>query len=155
MHRDTCVTHGPWCISGSLARGSGGSVPGIPGACTTSNFAYLVRGPWHSLLQHFFKCCCSNFCIDIIWLTLEMVLKCDITLNSTICVRHLVVPNKQRHANVGCSTFKFNCLFLRVTWKSCKSEVFYLFTAGYVDGKKVDNIEYKKQNVMTTIYDYS
>ena len=27
-----------------LARGE--NVPGIPGACATRNFAYLVRGPW-------------------------------------------------------------------------------------------------------------
>ena len=46
MHYGTCVTHVPWCMSGSLTRGGGGSVPGIPGACTTRNFTHLVRGPW-------------------------------------------------------------------------------------------------------------
>ena len=46
MHHGTCVTHVPWCMSGSLTRGGGENVPGIPGACATSNFAYLVRGPW-------------------------------------------------------------------------------------------------------------
>ena len=45
MHHSTCVTHVPWCMSGSLIRGSGENVPGIPGACATRNFAYLVRGP--------------------------------------------------------------------------------------------------------------
>ena len=45
MHHGTCVTHVPWCISGSLTRGGGENVPGIPGACATRNFAYLVRGP--------------------------------------------------------------------------------------------------------------
>ena len=34
MHHGTCVTHVPWCISGSLTRGGGETVPGIPGACT-------------------------------------------------------------------------------------------------------------------------
>ena len=45
-HHSTCVTHVPWCMSGSLTRGGGENVPGIPGACATRNFAYLARGPW-------------------------------------------------------------------------------------------------------------
>ena len=39
------VTHVPWCISGSLTRGGGENVPGIPGACASHNSTYLVRGP--------------------------------------------------------------------------------------------------------------
>ena len=37
--------HVPWCRSGSLTRGGGENVPGIPGACATLKFAYMVRGP--------------------------------------------------------------------------------------------------------------
>ena len=37
MHHGTCVRHVPWCMSGSLTRGGGENVPGIPGACTTRN----------------------------------------------------------------------------------------------------------------------
>ena len=48
MHHGTCVTHVPWCMSGSLFRGGGENVPGIPGACTTRNFTHLARGPYHS-----------------------------------------------------------------------------------------------------------
>ena len=33
MHHDTCVTHVPWCMSGSLTCGDGENVPGIPSAC--------------------------------------------------------------------------------------------------------------------------
>ena len=33
MHHGTCVTHVPWCMSGSLTRGGGENVRGIPGAC--------------------------------------------------------------------------------------------------------------------------
>ena len=33
MHHGTCVTHVPWCMSGSLTCGDGEIVPGIPGAC--------------------------------------------------------------------------------------------------------------------------
>ena len=49
MHHDTCVTHVPWCMSRSLTRDAGENVPGIPGACATRNFAYLVRGTWFVL----------------------------------------------------------------------------------------------------------
>ena len=45
MHRGTCVTHVPWCMSGSLNHGSGENVPGILGACATGNFVYLPRDP--------------------------------------------------------------------------------------------------------------
>ena len=45
MRHGTCVTHVPWCMSGSLTRGGGENVPGV---CTTRNFTYLVGGP----LQH-------------------------------------------------------------------------------------------------------
>ena len=46
MHHGTCVTHVTWCMPGTLTHDGGGNVPGIPGACATRNFAYLVRGPW-------------------------------------------------------------------------------------------------------------
>ena len=52
MHHGTCVTHVPWCMSGSLTRSGGENVPGIPGACATRNFTYLVRGP---LKYQFYK----------------------------------------------------------------------------------------------------
>ena len=57
MHHVTYVTHLPWCMSGSLARGGGENDPGIPGACTTRNFTYLVRGPWWCIqLVSFMPC---------------------------------------------------------------------------------------------------
>ena len=46
MHHGTCVTHAPWCMSGSLTHGDGENVPGISGVCATHNFTYLIRGPW-------------------------------------------------------------------------------------------------------------
>ena len=49
MHHDTCVTHVSWCMSGSLTSGVGENVPG---ACTTHNVAYLVRGPWGNGFCH-------------------------------------------------------------------------------------------------------
>ena len=38
MHHGTCVTHVPWCMSGSLAPSGGENVPGIPGACAPAIF---------------------------------------------------------------------------------------------------------------------
>ena len=55
MHHGTCVTHVPWYMSGSLTRGDGENVPGIPGACTTRNFTYLVRSPWKILYMQLVK----------------------------------------------------------------------------------------------------
>ena len=49
MHHGTCVTHVPWCMSGSLTRGVVENVPGIPGAYATHNFTYLVRGPYTNI----------------------------------------------------------------------------------------------------------
>ena len=54
VHHGTCVTHVPWCMSGSLTHGGGENVPGIPGACATYNFAYLVRGPWSVIIKIYF-----------------------------------------------------------------------------------------------------
>ena len=51
MHHGTCVTHVPWCMSGSLICGDGENVLGIPGACATRNFTYLIRGPWNFCKQ--------------------------------------------------------------------------------------------------------
>ena len=61
MHHGTCVTHVPWCMSGSLTRGDGENVPGIPGACATNNFSYLVRGPWKGTPSSSIICSCCWF----------------------------------------------------------------------------------------------
>ena len=37
VHHGTCVTHVPWCMSGSLARRTGVNVPSIPGACAPAS----------------------------------------------------------------------------------------------------------------------
>ena len=57
MHHGMCVTHEPWCMSGSLTSGflwsrSRGSekIPGIPSACAPRSFTFLVRGSWRGVL---------------------------------------------------------------------------------------------------------
>ena len=42
MYHGTCVTHVMCYMSGSLTRGGGENVTGIPGACATRNFKYLT-----------------------------------------------------------------------------------------------------------------
>ena len=66
MHHGTCVTHVPWCMSGSLTCGDGENVPGIPGACApailriwqeahrpTSQIPQCIKYP---TMHHFVKC---------------------------------------------------------------------------------------------------
>ena len=38
-----------------LKSAAGENVPGIPGACATCNFTYLVRGPWRSSKHLYYK----------------------------------------------------------------------------------------------------
>ena len=45
MHHRTCVTHVPWCLSGLPTGGGGENFQGMPDACATHNFTYLVRSP--------------------------------------------------------------------------------------------------------------
>ena len=49
MHHGTCVTHVPLCMSGSIIRDGGENIPGIPGACATSNFTCMARDPWRCM----------------------------------------------------------------------------------------------------------
>ena len=50
MHHGTCVTHVPWCMSGSLTCGDGENVPGIPGACAPTILRIWQEA--HSVLTH-------------------------------------------------------------------------------------------------------
>ena len=63
MHHGTCVTHVPWCMSGSLTHGGGENVPGISGASailriwqeahwTTSFIGWdHIHGTWSKLYR--------------------------------------------------------------------------------------------------------
>ena len=46
MHHGTCVTHVPWCMSGSLTCGDGKNVPGIPGACAPGILRIWQEAHW-------------------------------------------------------------------------------------------------------------
>ena len=72
MHYGTCVTHVPCCMSGSLTRGGGKNVSGIPGGCATRNFAYLVRGPWRGQFCKFCSLYFSDKPVGCLWNTLTL-----------------------------------------------------------------------------------
>ena len=50
MHHGTCVTHVPWCMSGSLTCGNGENVPGIPGACAPAILRIWQEAHWWPIL---------------------------------------------------------------------------------------------------------
>ena len=61
QHASRHVRHArAWCMPGSLTRGGGKNVPGIPGACAIRNFTYLARGPCRARLK-------SVRCSGILW----------------------------------------------------------------------------------------
>ena len=58
MRHGTCVAHVPPYMPGSLPSGFlwspwWGNIPGIPDACATRNFPYLVWGPWKCYIMSF------------------------------------------------------------------------------------------------------
>ena len=50
MHHDTCVTPGS-LTSGFVWSQWRGNGPGIPGACATHNYTFLIKGPWELVSQ--------------------------------------------------------------------------------------------------------
>ena len=51
MHHDTCVTHVPWCMSGSISRGGGENVPGITSACAPASLPIWQMAHCGSILK--------------------------------------------------------------------------------------------------------
>ena len=82
MHHGTCVTHVPWCMSGSLTCGDGENVPGIPGACHPAILriwqeAHGTGTVWSvlPLLSHIYRikptCCQYNPAKSLLWMRLQ------------------------------------------------------------------------------------
>ena len=74
MHHGTCVTHVPWCMSGSLTCGDGENVPGIPGAC-----ALAILRIWqeaHRVEKTLYGCTYCKICIIKISLVFIYCQKC-------------------------------------------------------------------------------
>ena len=132
MHHGTCITHAPWCRSRSVTRGRGENVPGIPGACATYNFTYLIRGPlsYFGWLREYLCLTVMNlisYCISdwdltnwrrpstlVIWMTLLSSKLCayswallnniTIHLGRSVCLRH------------GCPDSKVHGAYMGPTW---------------------------------------
>ena len=69
MHHGTCVTHVPWCMSGSLTRCGRENVPGILGACAPVILriwqeAHYVNQCWPILLMHIYASLVLNEIIE-------------------------------------------------------------------------------------------
>ena len=79
MHHDTCVTHVPWCKSGSLTRGRGKTFPAFPAHAQPAIFTYLARVPWIYTTWHGCRTCICNR-------TNLLIAKC---INSTSCLFYL------------------------------------------------------------------
>ena len=70
MHHGTCVTHVPWCMSGSLTCGDGENVPGIPGACAPAvlriwqeaHATHYLSKPMNSVLRRMYASFNHNDC---------------------------------------------------------------------------------------------
>ena len=71
MHHGTCVTHVPWCMSGSLTCGNGENVPGIPGACAPGILriwqeAHVQLSPIPTRLTSHYKITISHHIVDLL-----------------------------------------------------------------------------------------
>ena len=75
VHHGTCVTHVPWCMSGSLTCGDGENVPGIPGACAPAILCIWQED--HCVaMQH-----CQS---DVEWLADHIALLNNFPITSTL-----------------------------------------------------------------------
>ena len=113
MHHGTCVTHVPWCMSGSLTRSGGENVPGIPDACATRN---LVSGPSHGTCKSCPKysnglvlwsnkyCCCQ--------LKSGNIFQCYAILNSNIFIQGYAV----REITKSSRTFSATNITSNIIW---------------------------------------
>ena len=113
MHPGTCVTHVPWCMSGSLTCGSGENAPGIPGACTTRNVTYLVRDPWQLFLAHTSSnLMCPHFGND------RGNTRKPYSLQQNICRSHCTKQIKKSQVYLGLAGIAFSYLGLKKTlWR--------------------------------------
>ena len=88
MHHGTCMTHVPWCMSGSLTCGDGENVPGIPGACAPA----ILR-----IWQEAHGLCFDLFCCGYMPVEFNHILQGCFTGTGAI-IRLLVWTSPQHHA---------------------------------------------------------
>ena len=121
MHHGTCITHVPWCMSGSLTRGGGENVPGIPGACATRDFMYLVRGPCDTPINRV-RCIWSDIIICVSLVTL---------LNSS--------PPKNQNGDTV-TDYDLKCNFIKENWLFSIFLFFEVYSIS-IDEKSSSNLD--------------
>ena len=129
MHHGTCVTHAPRCMPGLLTSGffevgGGENGPGLPGACATRNFTYLVRVPCQALISFWmlartscWKIELSIFCAhDVTAICRGLLYITPVITNTYLLTQHTyridmhtdIHINSLWPGNVACN-FKTNC----------------------------------------------
>ena len=109
MHHGTCVTHVPWCMSGSLTCGDRENVPGIPGARAPAILriwqeAHCVSQKYTHIYINKTTYCSSTFKGNILPL--------DMTFANMCCLLYMMDFAGDRHYVFGLSGLKcgsFQC----------------------------------------------
>ena len=65
MHHGTCVTHVPWCMSGSLTCGGGENVPGIPSACAPAILRIWQEAHGKTIESSFLRNVITHPCLNV------------------------------------------------------------------------------------------
>ena len=125
MHHGTCVTHVPWCMSGSLTCGDGENVPGIPGAC-----APVILRIWqeaHTIKQGY-NADEMNWPISIIHFDVESINSCK-NRNVSRCHSKIILHKTDKftfpirifvYFNKCGSPSNSKCIYNRkLNWMSC------------------------------------
>ena len=118
IHHGTCVMHVPWCMPESLTPGGGESVPGIPGACTTCNIAYLVRGPWQLSLSSVNIVTVSRPSLDYFWISRRSTVTVErLEIKKSLPTDQLLwlVLVSKRYLNRTAATIQWNDITTAIT----------------------------------------
>ena len=108
MHHGTCVTHVPWCMSGSLTCGYGENVPGIPGACAPAILRIWQEAHWH-WVKHNLKPNqtkpkdIQSAALYAIYLPAELS-NADVSGKEFLCIINTVLGGVIRGGSVDCDT---------------------------------------------------
>ena len=128
--RRECRERFPWCMSGSITRGGGENVPGIPGACAIHYFMYLTRAPLSQTYKGNFGDDRTMYLLGKGWRPSKR--ESDLLLNGRNVLCYIVMlANIGLHQRVLAPylhTWKWPCIhpFLRVIMIACF--VFFSFT---------------------------
>ena len=117
MYHGTCLTHVPWYMLESLT-------PGIPGACATHNFTYLVSGPFANIKGNCSLCDHRFWLPILVYSTHGFINNWKQTLSPSMqCCFNTLMPRRNgqhatddifKHISSSMKCLNFRSLFLRV-----------------------------------------